>query len=193
MTRVFIIHGWGGHPEKEWFFWLKQKLEPKGIEVHVLKMPNTDEPTIEEWVSFLREQVGEPDKNTYFVGHSIGCQTIIRYLEALPEDAKVGGAVFVSGWFTLKPIIKEEEGAEEIAEPWIKTPISWNKVRIHTKNFTAFFSDNDYYVPVENSEIFKENLGAKIIVEKNKGHFSEEDGIKQVPYVLDELLKIIKK
>ena len=29
----------------------------------------------------------------------MGCQTIARYLETLPDEIKVGGAVFVAGFF----------------------------------------------------------------------------------------------
>ncbi|MEK7531450.1 MAG: alpha/beta hydrolase, partial [Patescibacteria group bacterium] len=84
-----------------WFPWLKTELEKNGFQVHVPAMPESAEPKIEAWVSHLSKIVGDVDKNTYFVGHSIGCQTILRYLETLPADKKVGGATFVAGWFTL--------------------------------------------------------------------------------------------
>ena len=85
MKRVFIIHGWGGKPAG-WLLWLKEELGKKGFEASTLEMPNSEKPEIEEWVGYLSEQAGEVDKDTYFVGHSIGCQTILRFLEKLPED-----------------------------------------------------------------------------------------------------------
>ena len=33
------------------------------------------------------------DENTYFVGHSIGCQAIMRYLESV-DVKKIGGVLF---------------------------------------------------------------------------------------------------
>src|SRR3989344_2952524 len=95
--RVFVIHGWGGGPEEGWFPLLKNELQGHGLEVIVPAMPNTDNPKIEEWVSSLAKMVGQPDENTFFVGHSIGCQAILRYIESI--NKKVGGAVFVAGWF----------------------------------------------------------------------------------------------
>ena len=65
-------------------------------------MPNTNSPKIEKWVGFLEKNIKSADTDTYFIGHSIGCQTILRYLERLPESTKVGGVVFVAGWFNLK-------------------------------------------------------------------------------------------
>jgi len=186
MKRVFIIHGWGGYPEEGWYPWLKKELGKNGFEVFVPVMPNTDEPKIEEWVDFLMNLVGEPDENTYFVGHSIGCQTILRYLEKL-ENKKIGGAIFVAGWFNLSDLETEEE--KIIGKPWIETPIDFNKIRMTTNNFVAIFSDDDPVVPLkENKKMFSEKFNAKIIIEQNKGHFSEEDGIKELPIVLDSIL-----
>jgi len=74
--RVFIIHGWGGSPEGGCLPWLKSELEKNNFEVLAPQMPNTEEPKIEEWVSYLSEFVGEIDENTCFVGHSIGCRLV---------------------------------------------------------------------------------------------------------------------
>jgi len=127
-------------------------------------MQDTEHPKIDAWVSKLREIAGKVDEDTYFIGNSIGCQTILRYLQELPEESKVGGVLFVAGWVNL--ILKEieKEGVMEIAKPWLETPINWAKITKHTKNFIAIFSDDDQYVPLSDSEIFKEKLGAEIIV-----------------------------
>ncbi|KKQ37224.1 MAG: hypothetical protein US53_C0024G0012, partial [Candidatus Woesebacteria bacterium GW2011_GWA1_37_7] len=53
-------------------------------------------PKIKEWVPFLQENMSNPDEETHFVGHSIGCQTILRYLETLSEKTKVGMEFFQS-------------------------------------------------------------------------------------------------
>jgi len=190
MKRVFVVHGWGGSPEREWFPWLKKELEARGLETHVLEMPNTNVPTIKEWIPFLAKAVKKAEKDTYFVGHSVGCQTILRYLQTI--DGKIGGVVFVAGWL---PAIKLNgiSGDEiAVAKPWIETPIDFERAKNATKNFTAIFSDNDPYVAPENAEAFRKNLGAKIIIEKKKGHFTQEDGCTELPAVLDELLKFMK-
>ena len=188
--RVFIIHGWGSSPERNWKPWLRNELEKRGFTVFVPAMPDTDNPTIEAWVNHLSKVIGTPDKNCYFIGQSIGCQTILRYLESQPNSVKIGGAILVAGWVHLTPKASEDDHDEEIAKPWLKTPIKWKKIITHTKNFVAIFSDNDPLVPIEDAEIFKEKLGAKIIIEHNKGHFSHDDGITKLHIVLETLLKM---
>lgn len=191
MKRVFIIHGWDGYPEEGWFPWLKEELEKRGFEVIVPAMPEPEEPKIEIWVPFLTKLIGTPDQNTFFVGHSIGCQAIIRYLETLPENTKIGGAVFVAGWYDLRNLETKKE--ERIAGPWVNTPRNDEKInKIMNGEVVAIFSDNDPWVIHENQNSWRKKVGAEIIIEHNKGHFSGSDGIKELPSLLDAVLKIAK-
>lgn len=188
--RVFIIHGWDGYPEEGWFPWLKKELEQRGFEVFVPPMPNSSELKIKEWVSFLAKIVGEPDENTYFIGHSIGCQTILRYLETLNNE-RVGGAVFVAPWFVLGDLETEEE--KIIGKPWIETPINFEGVKAATSNFICIFSKDDPVVPLdENIKLFKEKINPKIIIEHGRGHFSGGDGITELPSALNSVLELAK-
>ena len=179
--KVFLIHGWGGSSEGGWFDWLKQELLKKGFEVKSFDMPNTWKPKIEDWVSYLEEKINfdDIDEQTYFIGHSIGCQTIIRFLEKLHKHKKIGGCVFVAGWFDL---INLEPKELEIAHPWINSEIHFDRVLDHCDNFLAIFSDNDPYVHGDEIEKFKRDLGAKIVVKHNKKHFNETE---KIPEILD--------
>ena len=182
MKKVYLIHGWGGTGEGGWFDWLKEKLKESNIMVDSLEMPNTDKPKIEEWVGYLNNTVKEIDEETYFVGHSIGGQAILRFLEKLPEGIKIGGCVFVAGFFNLKEETYEFEADREIAKPWIETPINLEKVKDHTNNFLAIFSDNDPYVPLSEVEKFKKELDAKTIIKNNEEHFNKT---MEIPEILE--------
>ena len=188
MKRVFIIHGWDFSPEQHWYPWLKEELEKKGFIVQVPEMPDSAEPKIAQWVSMLAKCVGTPDKDTFFVGHSIGCPTILKYLESVNQG--VGGAVFVAGWFTLQNL--ETPEIEAIAKPWVEMQIDFTKVKKTTQKFVAFFSDNDPFVSLSNARQFEERLGARTMVEKNKGHYTMETKISEVPAVLQALLDMAK-
>lgn len=185
--RVFIIHGWGGNPQEAWLPWLKKELEKIDFQVEVPTMPETEHPVIQTWVNYVSKLVGEVDVNTFFVGHSIGCQTIMRYLEQLPAMLPVGGVVSVAGWFTLMNL---EDKEMPIAQPWLNDPIDFTKVKSHTKKFISIFSDTDDCVPIENRKLFQDRLDAKIITEHGKGHFSEGDGIFQLPSALQAVVEL---
>lgn len=181
--RLYLVHRWDGHPHADWYPWLKEELEKKGWKVIILAMPDPAEPNRDVWVNHLEKIVSHPDQDTYFIGHSIGCQTIIRYLATLPKNVHIGGILLVAGWLTLNIETEEEK---RIAQPWLEAPIDFQKVKEKTKNIIAFFSTDDPFVPLkENTTLFKKNLGAKIIIEKNQGHYNN----KKYPQFLKEIEK----
>lgn len=190
--KVIIIHGWEGYPEENWFPWFKKELEINGFEVQVPSMPDADEPRIEKWVPKIAQVVGVADEDTYFVGHSMGCQAIARYLETLPEGTKVGGVIFVAGFFKRLTGLGEEPNFEEIEKHWLGTPPDFQKIKKHLDKSIAVFSDDDPYVPLDNIDDFRDQLGSKIIVQKGMKHFSGNWGTTELPVVLEELLKMSK-
>jgi len=184
--RLFIIHGWNFNPKMHWYSWIKKEFEKKGFKVEVPVMPNTSKPEINAWVSHLKKIVGELNEDTYFIGHSIGCQTIMRFLEKENYNGKIGKVIFVAGWFKLGNL--EDEEVKEIANPWINTPINFNKVKEKISNLTVFLSSNEPYNYIEENKMtFEEKLKAKVIILDNKGHFTEEDGVNKLPEVLKEI------
>jgi len=182
IKRVFLIHGWEGYPEEGWRPWLKKELEKKGFKVYAPAMPNTKNPSMNAWLKHLTKTVKNPDKNCYFVGHSLGCITILRYLETLKQNQRVGGVVLVAGFTS-------NLGYGELQSFFAK-PIDWERIKLHCKKFVAIHSDNDPYVSLHYADLFKEKLNAEVIVEHNMKHFSGDDGITTLPSALEAILKI---
>lgn len=185
--RIFVVHGWEGGPDNDWMPWAKRELSKKGYEVHLLSMPTPEYPRIDIWVGYLKKEI-EPGEGNILIGHSIGCQTILRYLATLPEDQKFDKVIFVAGWVSLTSLALRTPEEQEIVKPWYETPIDFDKARLHTNRFMAVFSDNDPYVPYEeNAKAYQEKLGAEIILQKGMGHFNEEAGVTRLPVLLELL------
>lgn len=187
MKRIIIVHQWMAGADGDWRPWLKIELEKLGYKVFVPEMPDIDTPIIEAWVTKLTEIVGTPDTNTYFIGHSIGCQTILRYLETI--DTPVGGAVFVAGWFNLENL--ESDEIREIAKPWIETPIDLEKVKSVLPKATLIISDNDPFGCFEENKNKFSKIITKEIVLSGAGHISADDGLTELSIVLEEIQEII--
>lgn len=190
-NRVIIAHGWDGNPEEGWFPWLKRELEKKGFEVYVPALPEPERPRIDGWVAKIAESVGKADENTYFVGHSMGNQAIARYLETLPEGVKVGGVVFVAGFFKRLTGIGDNEEERATEKHWLEAPLDLAKVKSHLNKSVAIFSDNDPFVPLDNQDDFR-RLGSEIIIQKQMGHFSGSQRVTELPVVLESVLKIAR-
>ena len=182
MKRAFLIHGWEGHPEEGWRPWLRSELEKRGFTVSVPAMPDTENPKMDAWVNHLSKTVGAPDRDCYLIGHSLGCIAILRYLETLKEGQSVGGAVLVAGF-------SDNLGFKELGT-FFTEPIDWDRIKPRCGRFVAIHSDNDPYVPLKHGGIFREKLGADVILEHDMKHFSGDEGITGLPIALESVLKI---
>ena len=189
MKKIILVHGWEATSKSDFFPWLKKELEKKKIWNYFPDLPNTEEPKINEWIPFLQKNIKEIDNDTILIGHSIGCQAVLRYMETLPAKVKVKKVILLAPWMKLDEETIKEEGEEvvAIAKPWIETPINWGKVKSHCKDFICIFSDNDPYVPLSNKELFHIRLNARSIVLHNKYHFDMGHGILKLPEILEFL------
>ncbi|HSW48447.1 MAG TPA: alpha/beta hydrolase [Candidatus Saccharimonadales bacterium] len=185
MRRVIIIHGWEGFPEKCWYPKVKKDLHDLGLEVTVPQMPDTDHPKLSHWLTKLQEVAANLNEELFLIGHSAGCITILRFLEQLKENEKVGGVILVAGF-------SENLGKDyEELNSFFENPLDFEKIKTKSKNFVAIHSDNDMRVPAKFGDIFKEKLGAKLIVLHNMDHFSSNPrNISSLPEVTQEILRM---
>lgn len=191
MKKAIIVHGWDGNPNEPMHAWLAGELRARGYEVVVPRMPDPETPVIENWITKLKE-VANPSAETVFVGHSVGCQAVLRFVETFAPEIKIKGIVLVAPWMELDATTIEEEGEEikEIARPWMETPINFQKIKTHAEHVTAIFSDNDPYVQLTQKDVFERELGAKTIVLHEFGHFTESDNVSEVQVLLDAILAL---
>lgn len=192
MSKIIIVHGWRASPAVDFVPWLGKALQERGFTTMVPQMPNANMPTIGEWVEHLSKQVGTPDKDTYIVGRSVGCQAIIRYLSTLKGNEAIGGALLIAPFTRIRQGALDDKGRDALRQ-WIDTPIDWESARRHCIEFAALVSADDPYIDPEDSKTFEEELGAKVVKVQNAGHFREVDGYKEIHIALDELLRMIEK
>ena len=186
MKRVISIHGWGGYPDEGWRPWLRKELDKNNIVLVNPEMPETETPTLQKWVSHLSSTIGVPDKDTCLVGHSLGCITILRYLETLKDDQGIGGAILVAGFG--KDL--EYDGYKGELSSFFKDPIDWEKIKKHSGKFFIVYSDNDPFVPKQYADELGEKLNVAPIVQHNMKHFSGDDGITKLPIARDLILEM---
>jgi len=182
MSRAIIVHCWDGYPNYCWYPSVKEELEKINFKVEVPAFPHTDAPTEKDWVPFLANIIGEPDEDLFLIGHSVGCITILRYLETLGEGRAVGGVVLVAG-FT------DDIGYSELTN-YFEDPVDFEKIKSRSKGeFVAIHSDNDPYVDLKYGDILRDKLGARLIVKHNMEHFSgpigEEASCTELPDVVE--------
>ena len=191
MKKIYIVHCWDGTKDDGWYPWIDKKLSSKDIKVYRFNMPNTENPKIEEWVSYLDKKVSSLDKNTYFIGHSIGCQTIMRYLQT-KDITPIGGILFIAPWLDLLEEAISDEDSYNTARPWLTKKIDFKKITKFTNDITCIFSDDDYFVSINQKDEFKKLLNANVVIVNGKGHISKDDNVFDLKEILEEAKKMIQ-
>ncbi|MEK6937549.1 MAG: DUF4202 family protein [Nanoarchaeota archaeon] len=179
-TNVFIIHGAYGNPEENWFPWLKAELEKLSCKVFVPTFPTPEHQTLEDWMEVLKSYQKEINKDTIFIGHSLGVPFILHLLEKF----KVKGTFLVAGFCTL-PENQFKEGMRSFVKYF-----DYQKIKCNCKNFSVYHSDNDPYLPLSLGKELAEKTGVKLTLVKNAGHFNEKAGYTKFPLLLEEIKKI---
>lgn len=189
MNTVYIIHGFQASPSNHWFPWLKQQLNRRRVNAHVLTMPHPSDPKLNEWVAHLQARVKTPTPNTYFVAHSLGCIMLLYYLATQPLSQPFGGMVLVSGFYEPLPQIPTLEPtlADELAN--IKNlPLHFDVLNSKVRQNACVSSSNDAIVPTEFSQRLAGKLNAPHYLIDNGGHFLDRDGFTKLP-IVDQLLQ----
>lgn len=187
MKKVFIVHGFEGAPNINWFPWLMTELEKKRVYACSLPMPSPENPNKTDWVKTIYEAVGVPNEDVYLVGHSLGVPAILRYLETLGKDGKIGGAILVSG-----PAVKIEKKGYEQVNTFLETTFDFEHIKNTCDNFVVIHGDNDSIVSFSDAEFLSGKLEGSLVPVINGGHLNSNEGYYQLPQVLESLIRLMK-
>ena len=146
-------------------------------------MPNPNNPIASEWIGNLSNSVKTINEDIYFIGHSLGCITLLRFLEMQPDNTKIGGIILASGF--VKEIPKYPN-----LDQFIKSDLDFKKVTKMTRNRCVLSAPNDIHVPYEYSCELAKFLDAKLITIENGGHFIGQEGFFRFPEVFEEFCRM---
>ncbi|MFA5925952.1 MAG: alpha/beta hydrolase [Parcubacteria group bacterium] len=183
MPNIFLIHGAYGDPEENWFPWIKSELEKRGLGVYVPKFPTPENQTLENWLAVFESCEKYVNKDSIFIGHSLGLAFILNLLEK--SDRLIKAAFLVAGFVGYLGNPK----FDEINKTFVDKKFDWEKIKKNCQKFYIFYSDNDPYVPAEKSREAVRRLEAESIFVKGAGHFNKDCGYDKFELLLDVLKK----
>jgi uncharacterized protein len=183
MPTLYIIHGYDAAPSNHWFPWLQDQLATLGVACHILAMPNSSAPDLQAWLSFIGQSVVVHDEDVYFVGHSLGCITLLRHLEQI--DKTIGGVVLVAGFAEAIPLLPQ-------LDEFTAQPLNTMHLQQRIKQRCVIAADNDATIPFAMTEALSQQLDARLITVKNGGHFLLGEGFDHLPVVLQQLREMFQ-
>ncbi|MBI5654957.1 serine hydrolase family protein [Candidatus Uhrbacteria bacterium] len=189
--KAVLVHGLAGAPDNHWFPWLRRELKKRGIPSKAPKLPHPFLPVRDEWVAELRNAIEDPEQ-TVLIGHSLGCPTILYYLEKYRGKKKFPVVVLVAG-FGRQFLNEKVEKLQARLLRWHNKPLDFGKIRPKCKKFVCINSTDDLLVPYSEGEWLAKKLNAELVPEK-KRHFVAVagHGTVELPSALDAVICNIK-
>ena len=184
--KAAIIHGTGGHPERNWFPWLKEELVNRNIETIVPKFPTPEGQSLTSWRETFLNEVGPISPDLILFGHSIGAAFVLNLLHRSDTPAK---AVFLVAGF-LGKLDKPE--FDTLNESFFAEEFDWEKIRNNAKKIFIYAGDNDPYVPLEKGSELAKCLKAELVIIPNGGHLNQDSGFKEFPRLIEDLELMLK-
>lgn len=186
MKNAFIFHGTEGYPEKNWFPWLKQKLEKKGYRVYVPHFPSPPKipAKISQWLDVFEGYKQHINSDSILIGHSLGGIFALRVLEKLQHP--VTAAVFVGTPIGVLPILNYDRD-----NSFSGFSFDWRSISKKAGTFLVFQSDDDPYVSFGNGEELAKNLNVTLQFVPNAGHFDARAGYTTFDLLFEKLKPIL--
>lgn len=188
MPRLLVVPRWAGTPRSDYYPWLVdalaaapgRPLDP----VVVADLPHPGTPRLDTWPPAIARHLGDDPavlRDTFVLGHSVGCQALLHAIAALPAGSRIAGMLAVAGWWSV------DEPWPAIL-PWQDDLPDLARVRAAVPRLTVLLSDGDPFTRDHhaNAALWRERLGAEVEVVPGARHFNAA----QEPAVLAALLRL---
>lgn len=185
MSTVFIIHGYGGNAEENWFPWLKKEIEKEGHRVIVPNFPDSDTPNLDAWMTHMHAYEDSIDHETIFVGHSLGGMFILRLLETLQKPIKAT--------FLVASVTGPTDGRElaPLMTTFTASPLNIDIIKKNGGSMHLLHADDDPYIELEHAKKLASKLHATITVIEGGKHLGANAGFTRFPLLLSSICTYI--
>lgn len=174
IDRILLVPRWAGTATSDWYPWLGRELASRApavrLEVAPLR-PEPERPEIEACIEAYIEALGALGAldlaGTLLVGHSVGCQVLMRALARVPDGARAPALLLVAGWWTV-------DQPWDTLRPWIDTPFEHARAVARCDRIEVLLSDDDPFTrdAEETRRRFAEGLGAAVQILPGRRHFN---------------------
>lgn len=181
IDRILLVPRWAGTAASDCYPWLAREVARRaphvGFEVAPL-LPAPDRPEIEACLAPLADLA---PARSLLVGHSVGCQVLLRALARLPDGVRAPALLCIAGWWTV-------DRPWDTLRPWIETPFDRSRAAARCGRIEVLLSDDDPYTSDtgETRRRFVEELGAAVRITPGRRHFNDPEE----PAVLEAVLRL---
>ena len=186
MKNIILIHSLNGNTIDSFAGSVEKFCKENNINYYYPIFPIRAEASPESWGKILDEykEKGILNSESMVITHSIGTKFIPKYIvkNNISIDTFVSVAGFVDYEGTRTDYIVDVMKVFKISDE------EFDKCKTLIKNRFSIYSDNDHNSPVEKCIKYAEKIGAKKVLIKGAGHFTQNDNVTEIKE-LNEIMK----
>jgi len=183
--KIILIHGLAATKKSNWFPWIETQVKHNlGLSLQSISLPHSKIPNRDKWLGSLNKEILCPDENTFFIAHSLGCITLLKYIEGLPDTIVVGGVILISAFDESLPLIP-------LINSFVERKPIYGRIIPKVRNIKVIGSTNDIIVPIKYTKKVAAQLHASVTEIQRAGHFTTQDGYTSFPELYSILVKMI--
>lgn len=183
MKNYFIVHGSFGDSKEHYLPWLEKELEEYGDVVCVDFPIGVGIQNFDSWSKVLDEYKGKINKDSVFIGRSIGPVFIIKYL--MKNNLHIDKLYSISGF--NKAVVDGGDYDEVNKTMFVDNLQDFKR---YCNKITCIYSENDPYVKLKDLRDFADTIADETLNIKDGGHFNADSGYGEK---FEKLLNLIIK
>ncbi len=185
---ALIIHGSPIKPDyqlqmaRHFFPWLRRELQALGYEVIAPDLPKANAPEYETWKQAVTTALGKNKLNhsSLVIGVSAGGSFVARYLAE--QKLSVANIIFIAPGCIARTDDTERDNA-------LRKFYDFEFVPNIAREMYVVYSTDDQERRISGAKKFIQELNAQPIILTGRGHFTQHDGVTDIP----ELLPLMDK
>ncbi len=177
--RILDLHGWGSDPKSEFHPWLKSELLKFGYIVDCPKLPNTDNPVVEEQVQYLLKNYNR--EYNIIIGHSLGGCVSMKLIPHL--NYSIDKLILIASCIKI-PLGQFPED-DEIVSKICDWNFDFPKIKSKCKNIIVSRPSIDTLITKSQSQELSQALGQKLqYFKSNEDHACGEKEPNILKYIV---------
>ena len=136
-------------------------------------LPNPSEPNCQEWVEAIDNSIHDPQGDTMFIAHSLGCVALLHYFEQTDMRGTPKSSILIAPPYHI--------GSERF-ESFFKPPVDWDTVEWKSQGYVVIHAKDDDKIPFDHALKYEQLLNAQLLAQEEGKHFIET---KELPLLLE--------
>lgn len=182
--KIIFIHGYTASSKKDWYFNISKELDKLKVDYSIPDLPGGEYPDHRKWLKIIDREVKSTSKLVLLVGHSLGTRAVLLYLDQYKQSVEttILIAAFNNNWQNNRT---REKGKYA---NFFEYSVDLKKIKNLAKKFIVIHSKDDDSIDYSQGVEIANQLGAKLITFKDRGHFHQPENAKYILEILKSLV-----